>query len=112
MVPGGRYGIVTVGVRAETLHGVTGCVAPSRHEPAGLPGTTASRSARHLVASDEEGDRVSRLDDDGLVTRVPSARWLANNVSADNVRWRGHRLGREMKDLGVNWNFAPAPTSR
>ena len=111
---------------------------------AGLPGTTASRAARHLVdsdagtvilmghnikgrtqlrsmlaglrsaapyrllvASDEEGGRVSRLDDDGLVTRVPAARWLANNATLANVEYRGRRLGREMRDLGVNWNFAP-----
>lgn len=111
---------------------------------AGLPGTTASSTARKivradagtvilmghnitgrtqlktmirdlrsvapyrlLVASDEEGGRVSRLDDYGLVHHVPAARWLGDNATEDNVRWRGKRLGREMKDLGVNWNFAP-----
>lgn len=110
----------------------------------GLPGTTASRAARHLVRSDagsvilfgpnianadqlktmlrrlrgaaphrllvgvdEEGGRVARLGDAGLVSRLPAARWLGQNVSADNVEWRGRRLGGEMKDLGVNWNLAP-----
>ena len=62
---------------------------------------------RLLVASDEEGGRVSRLDDRGLVTKVPAARWLGRNATTDNVRWRGRRLGDEMKALGVNWNFAP-----
>ena len=110
----------------------------------GLPGTSASRAARHLVKSDagsvilfsrniegadqlktmlrrlraaaphrllvgvdEEGGRVARLGSAGLVHRVPAARWLGQNVSADNVEYRGRRLGREMKDLGVNWNLAP-----
>lgn len=110
----------------------------------GLPGTTASRAARHLVRSDagavilfsnnidsaaqvkrmlrglraaaphrllvgvdEEGGRVARLGSAGLVTRVPAARWLGRNASVDNVAFRGRRLGRQMRDLGVNWNLAP-----
>ena len=72
-----------------------------------LSGLRADAAHRLLVASDEEGGRVSRLDDDGLVTPVPAARWLANNASAANVEDRGRRLGRQMRDLGVNWNFAP-----
>ncbi len=110
----------------------------------GLPGTTASRRARHLVRSDagsvvlfasniegagqlkrmlrnlrevaphrllvavdEEGGRVARLGDAGLVTRVPAARWLGRNATVDNVEYRGRRLGREMLELGVNWDLAP-----
>lgn len=72
-----------------------------------LAGLRNAASHRLLVASDEEGGRVSRLDDDGLVTPVPAARWLANNATLANVEYRGRRLGREMRDLGVNWNFAP-----
>ena len=72
-----------------------------------LAGLRDAAPHRLLVASDEEGGRVSRLDDDGLVTPVPSARWLANNATAANVEYRGRRLGQQMRDLGVNWNFAP-----
>ena len=110
----------------------------------GLPGTSASRAARHLVKSDagsvilfsnnidtasqvktmlrrlravaphrllvgvdEEGGRVARLGPAGLVSRVPAARWLGNNATPDNVAYRGWRLGRQMNELGVNWNLAP-----
>ena len=62
---------------------------------------------RLLVGVDEEGGRVARLGQAGLVTRVPAARWLGQNVSADNVEFRGRRLGRQMLDLGVDWNLAP-----
>jgi beta-N-acetylhexosaminidase len=67
----------------------------------------AAAPARLLVAVDEEGGRVARLGNAGLVTRVPSARWVAAHDSVAKIRRRGARLGREMLELGVNWNFAP-----
>lgn len=134
----------TVQTAAVTCNRMTLRQRAAQSVAVGLPGTTASRAARHLVSSDagsvilfspniqgadqlktmlrrlrsvaphrllvgvdEEGGRVARLGDAGLVTRVPAARWLGQNVSADNVEWRGRRLGREMTDLGVNWNLAP-----
>lgn len=63
--------------------------------------------ARLLVAVDEEGGRVSRLGSEGLVTYLPSARRLARTRSAAEVRRLGARLGRQMSDLGFDWNFAP-----
>ena len=62
---------------------------------------------RLLVGVDEEGGRVARLGQAGLVTPVPAARWLGQNASVDNVEFRGRRLGRQMLDLGVDWNLAP-----
>ncbi len=67
----------------------------------------AATSRRLLVAVDEEGGRVARLGNAGLVTRVPPARWVAAHDSVAKTRRRGARLGREMLELGVNWNFAP-----
>ena len=67
----------------------------------------AATPRRLLVAVDEEGGRVARLGNAGLVTRVPPARWVAAHDSVAKTRRRGARLGREMLELGVNWNFAP-----
>ena len=63
--------------------------------------------SRLLVAVDEEGGRVSRLADRGLVDPLPSARWLGRNRTPAQVRALGRRLGRQMADLGVDWNLAP-----
>ena len=62
---------------------------------------------RLLVATDEEGGRVSRLGGEGLVPSLPSARDLAHDVSPGRVRRLGVRVGRAMNRLGVDWNLAP-----
>lgn len=62
---------------------------------------------RLLVAVDEEGGRVSRLGEAGIVRRLPSSRRLARTRSAGQVRALGRRLGRQMKRVGVDWDLAP-----
>lgn len=63
--------------------------------------------ARMLVAVDEEGGRVARLGEKGIVTRLPSARTMARTRSTDQIRKAGRRVGRQMVDVGISWNLAP-----
>jgi len=70
---------------------------------------TLRRNARAgmLVAVDEEGGRVSRLGEKGIVTRLPSARTMARTRTPRQIRRAGVRLGRQMSEVGIDWNFAP-----
>ena len=63
--------------------------------------------ARMLVAIDEEGGRVARLGEKGIVTRISSARRLAATRTPEEIRGIGARLGRQMAAVGMDWNFAP-----
>lgn len=67
----------------------------------------AAGPVRLLIAVDEEGGRVSRLGEAGLVSRLPAPRGLARTATVQDARRRGARLGREMIELGVDWNLAP-----
>jgi beta-N-acetylhexosaminidase len=61
----------------------------------------------YLVALDQEGGRVSRLDavpgwKDGTASAAEMAGWPPAQVRAE-----GERVGRALADLGVNLNLAP-----
>lgn len=58
-----------------------------------------------LVASDEEGGTVQRLD--GLLGRLPSAATVAATVDPDAAREQARVYGEGMVALGVNVVFAP-----
>src|SRR5699024_3104755 len=60
---------------------------------------------RLMVAIDEEGGRVSRLDE--RFGPMPSARQSARNMSASEVRAMARKRGRQMADLGITVDFAP-----
>jgi beta-N-acetylhexosaminidase len=62
---------------------------------------------RLLVATDEEGGRVSRLGEEGLVPHMPSALGMADTMSPSRVRRVVERVGRGMRRLGVDWDLAP-----
>lgn len=66
------------------------------HAPAGL-----------LVAVDEEGGRVSRLGDPGVVTHLPPARSLPSGHTPEGVRALGRRMAGELRAAGVDWDLAP-----
>ncbi|MGC7099748.1 glycoside hydrolase family 3 N-terminal domain-containing protein [Amycolatopsis lurida] len=58
-----------------------------------------------LVAVDDEGGRVQRIDD--LDGDLPSARVLAATSTPEQVRALGADRGRKLKDRGVTINLAP-----
>lgn len=60
---------------------------------------------RPLVAVDEEGGRVQRID--AIAGSVPSARIMAETMSVDEVRALATERGRQMAELGVTVDFAP-----
>lgn len=63
--------------------------------------------ARLIVAVDEEGGRVARLGEKGIVRHLPSARRLAATRTPRQIRRIGRRLGEQMRAVGVTWNLAP-----
>lgn len=70
-----------------------------------LAGLRASSPTGLMVAVDEEGGRVQRIE--GLDGDVPSARTMAVTMTADEVRALAERRGRVMADHGVTVDLAP-----
>lgn len=62
---------------------------------------------RLLVAIDEEGGRVARLGNAGIVDLLPPARTVAQTRTPAETAALGRRLGRQLRDLGVDWDLAP-----
>jgi beta-N-acetylhexosaminidase len=72
--------------------------------------TAALHRAGHhrlLVAVDEEGGRVSRLGEEGILPHLPNARTLAASVGPAEMRELGRRLAEGLLELGIDWNLAP-----
>lgn len=60
-----------------------------------------------FVAVDQEGGRVQRLGPPRYPAR-PTAREIGQSIDADTrARTEAAALGRELKELGFNWDFAP-----
>lgn len=58
-----------------------------------------------FISVDEEGGTVSRIPNEG--TKFPDAR-LLGQINDPNLTYRmGQVIGRELKSMGVNLNFAP-----
>ncbi|MDF2545194.1 MAG: hypothetical protein K0R93_92 [Anaerosolibacter sp.] len=58
-----------------------------------------------FISIDEEGGTVSRIPDEG--TKFPDAR-LLGQINDPNLTYQmGQVIGRELKAMGVNLNFAP-----
>lgn len=58
-----------------------------------------------LIGTDQEGGRVNRLP--GEKGRFPSARSMAGSGDPDRVRDTAARMAVQLKELGINMNFAP-----
>jgi beta-N-acetylhexosaminidase len=60
-----------------------------------------------FLAIDQEGGAVQRLAEIASISRVPSARWVAANASAEEARTLYGRMAAAMAGLGFNLNLAP-----
>jgi beta-N-acetylhexosaminidase len=58
-----------------------------------------------LVAVDEEGGRVQRIDQ--IAGSIPSARTMAQTMTAAQVRQIAAQRGRALRDAGVTMDLAP-----
>ncbi|HET6747584.1 MAG TPA: glycoside hydrolase family 3 N-terminal domain-containing protein [Candidatus Saccharimonadales bacterium] len=58
-----------------------------------------------LVMADQEGGAVQRLS--GLVSKLNSARWMADHWSTEKIQGTSRVLGGQMKELGVTMDLAP-----
>jgi beta-N-acetylhexosaminidase len=58
-----------------------------------------------LVMTDQEGGGVERLTN--LVARLPWAQTMGKNLSPAEIMTEGLRVGRSMKDAGINTDLAP-----
>ena len=59
-----------------------------------------------FVATDQEGGRVNRLDLPHY-TRQPSLREIGLSGDARTARESAAAIGRELRSVGINWDFAP-----
>ncbi len=58
-----------------------------------------------FIAIDQEGGTVARLRDG--FTEAPSALGLSNSNNPDHVATSYRILAQELRQLGINWNYAP-----
>lgn len=58
-----------------------------------------------LIGTDQEGGRVNRLP--GEKGRFPTAKSLAESGRPDNVREAAGQMAVQLKEMGINMNFAP-----
>jgi beta-N-acetylhexosaminidase len=65
----------------------------------------AAASAPLLISIDQEGGTVARLR--GAFTEAPGALALSNTDDPQAAETAYGLLGQEMRELGINWNYAP-----
>lgn len=70
-----------------------------------LKSIAAQSTVPLTVTVDQEGGRVNRLTELGIVT--PSPRTLAKTRTPEQVRTIAHDMGQKMKALGITVDFAP-----
>jgi beta-N-acetylhexosaminidase len=61
-----------------------------------------------FVSIDEEGGQVHRLKEKYGFVKMPSAAYLGKLDNADSSAFYYDRLAKQLKDLGINMNFAPS----
>jgi beta-N-acetylhexosaminidase len=91
-----RYGVGGIFVGGEATGIFTDGSLPGLSSPAGIP---------VLVAVDEEGGRVQRIDQ--LAGSIPSARSMAQTMTPAQVHDIGLARGQELRRLGVTMDLAP-----
>lgn len=74
-----------------------------------IEGLQKSRDLPLFIAVDEEGGRVSRLGNNPKVgiTKLPTAESIGDTLDAENAYHTADTLGKELKELGFNMDFAP-----
>ncbi len=73
-----------------------------------LKNTVAYSKIPPFLSIDEEGGRVSRLGDAGIgTTKHPPMAEIGATKDPEKAREIGVTLGRELKELGFNMDFAP-----
>lgn len=60
-----------------------------------------------IISIDEEGGKVHRLKEKYGFVRMPSAAYLGRLNNLDSTFFYYNRLAGELKELGINFNFAP-----
>jgi beta-N-acetylhexosaminidase len=60
-----------------------------------------------FISIDEEGGKVHRLKEKYGFVKMPSAAYLGSLNDLDSTYYYSKQLAEELKDLGINMNFAP-----
>ncbi|MFN8438532.1 MAG: glycoside hydrolase family 3 N-terminal domain-containing protein [Cytophagales bacterium] len=60
-----------------------------------------------LISIDEEGGKVHRLKEKYGFVKMPSQMYLGKIDNADSTTFYNSQLAKELKDLGINMNYAP-----
>ncbi len=61
-----------------------------------------------FITIDEEGGKVHRLKEKYGFVAMPSAAYLGQLNNVDSTTYYNRRLAAELKDLGINFNYAPS----
>lgn len=61
-----------------------------------------------FISIDEEGGKVHRLKEKYGFVSMPSAKYLGSFNNTDSTYYYAKRLAKELDELGININFAPA----
>ncbi len=72
-----------------------------------LANTQSYSKTPMFTAIDEEGGRIQRLGDAGLVTKLPSMREIGDAGDEAQAAYAGETLGKELRAIGFNVDFAP-----
>lgn len=94
----GVSGVVLFGRNVESARQVAQLVRDLKREAGGRP---------LFVAVDQEGGRVARLREAHGFTEFPSMRTLGTTGDATLARGVGAALGRELRAVGIDLDFAP-----
>lgn len=60
-----------------------------------------------LIATDQEGGRVQRLNESAGFLRMPSPATVGTSTQPEAIRRFGHAVGEELRAVGVHAAFAP-----
>lgn len=101
-------------IRAQIKSGLIGGVILLGYNIAGRneiitlnQGLRDSAGKGFLIAVDQEGGKVRRLKSNLGVADMPSAQWIAGNLSPAQAETLYAKIAGQMKQLGFNVNLAP-----
>ena len=106
-------GLIVYGVDFTSVKGTTATEAQNNFKMK-MQGFQNSASLPLLIGVDQEGGAVSRLSQNPLIANArsfPSPQMAYANGGMTNVTKEASEVGTILKNLGINWNYAPVADS-
>ena len=106
-------GLIVYGADFTSVEGKTATEAQNNFKMK-MQGFQSSASLPLLIGVDQEGGAVSRLSQNPLIANgrsFPSPQTAYANGGMANVTKEASEVGTILKNLGINWNYAPVADS-